>query len=1073
MVRVLRIGLFFGPSMDPFWVQVLEAIYQRAEDLELDLIAIDSELPPFPSAEEETELYEEILAQELDVVIGWGFPEDLGRRVLTSGVPIVHLNETDMRHPLSVSPTGLYEIARLIAAFLVDKLHGRGHIVAVGGLCMPDRNDDGRSRVAGFHDALKIYPEISFKHIPTHWSYEEAYTQAYQALRGLDRRPDAIFGLSDTLALAARDAGRALACVDARTLIVGINGDPLALAAIAEGSITATVETSTEHLGRRAIDLAHQVARNQPVPHYFNYQSRLVTAQNVGDVAGQKLIAIANLPSRLIGANRQQQQERVVQLETSLAINRRVGSILDPRQLSSEIAQLIRDSYGYDQVWFYRWLPAEQRFEREHTGQAHGHPSSIPLEQAGVLAQALLENAPLFIPDARRSSRFALDREWPDTRSRVVIPVRFSNRIVGVLDLHSQHSTQHTRRELIGLQALADQLGIGIRNAELYSEAIQARAVAEKANLLKTRLLANVSHELRTPLDIIIGYSQATGSAEDTSSERQHIRRSAEHLRRLIDDLLDLSRAEVHELDLAPELLDPSPLLHEVFSSIADTSSHERAVEWRLQLPDRLPLLQADPLRLRQILLNLLSNARKFTERGQIALGAEAAPPHLHIWIQDTGDGIPLDLQERIFEPFATLEQTKRRGEGIGLGLSITRRLVALHHGSMALESRPGHGSTFHVYLPLPTLDRQLPIPLPGPHSTLLVIGGRRQPAAEIIELAERQRLAIHTLATADDLSAALVEGQPAAIAWDIGPGGASEWALAERLRADPQLSHAPFILYGTGQPDTHAPALGMTGFVVKPVPGQTLHNVLQALCRAPTDGSVLIVDDDQHARELYRSVAAKAWPGVDIQLAADGLEAIRIMAEATPAAVLLDLIMPEPDGFEVLDWMRSNPRTRRVPVLVLSGRMLSVEDVKRIEQHALVTLQTKEILSEEELTRSVQQVLGGALALSQSTSSLVKRALAYIHQHYDHPFTRNEIAQAIGVTDNYLSRIFRRELGLSPWEYLARYRVRRAKQLLLNTNDPVAEIGLQVGFDDKAYFTRVFHKYAGCSPSAYRKRPE
>jgi hypothetical protein len=118
--------------------------------------------------------------------------------------------------------------------------------------------------------------------------------------------------------------------------------------------MTATVETSTEDLGRRAVDLAVQLARHHPVPRYYSYQSRLVTAQNVGDVAAQKLIGIAKLPSRLIGVNRQQQQERLIQLETSLAINRRVGAILNSGQLAGEIAQLIRDSYGYDQVWFYR-----------------------------------------------------------------------------------------------------------------------------------------------------------------------------------------------------------------------------------------------------------------------------------------------------------------------------------------------------------------------------------------------------------------------------------------------------------------------------------------------------------------------------------------------------------------------------------------------------------------------------------------------------------------------------------------------------------------------------------------------
>src|SRR5262245_35947042 len=282
MFRTPRIGMFLGPNIDPFWVQVLEAIYQKAQVLGLDLIAIDSDLPPLPSGEEETTLYEEILAQDLDVVIGWGFPADLARRVLASGVPIVYLNETDSRHPLAVSPTGLYEVARLIGAFLVEKLNGRGNVLAVGGLLMPSHDDDGRSRVAGFYNALGHYPDIRFKHVPTSWMYDQVYQQVETAMRQMDRIPDAIFGLSDSIALAARDAGRALGKVDACTLIVGINGDPLALAAITEGSLTATVETSTEELGNQAADLAYRIAQGQPVPAHFSYKSRLVTAQNVG-----------------------------------------------------------------------------------------------------------------------------------------------------------------------------------------------------------------------------------------------------------------------------------------------------------------------------------------------------------------------------------------------------------------------------------------------------------------------------------------------------------------------------------------------------------------------------------------------------------------------------------------------------------------------------------------------------------------------------------------------------------------------------------------------------------------------
>jgi transcriptional regulator GlxA family with amidase domain len=186
----------------------------------------------------------------------------------------------------------------------------------------------------------------------------------------------------------------------------------------------------------------------------------------------------------------------------------------------------------------------------------------------------------------------------------------------------------------------------------------------------------------------------------------------------------------------------------------------------------------------------------------------------------------------------------------------------------------------------------------------------------------------------------------------------------------------------------------------------------------------------------------------------------------------MLDLTMPGVDGFYVLDWMRANPQTRRVPVLVLSGRILTGEDIRRLEQHARVTFQSKDIFLEQETATVLRQAVSGAEPLTQPTSALVKRTIAYLQQHYHRPLSRQEIAQAIGVTENYLSRIFRQELALSPWGYLNRYRIKQAKDLLRTTNASVTAIAVQVGFDNPAYFARVFHEQVGKSPRAYRENP-
>jgi YesN/AraC family two-component response regulator len=180
--------------------------------------------------------------------------------------------------------------------------------------------------------------------------------------------------------------------------------------------------------------------------------------------------------------------------------------------------------------------------------------------------------------------------------------------------------------------------------------------------------------------------------------------------------------------------------------------------------------------------------------------------------------------------------------------------------------------------------------------------------------------------------------------------------------------------------------------------------------------------------------------------------------------------MMPEVDGFTVLEQMRLNVRTRQVPVLVLSGKLLSLEDVRRLD-YAQVIFQGKGLLSSDEALASLQRAMSGEQRLPQPTSLLVKQALAYLHQNYVNPLTRSEISNAVGVSENYLNEIFRRELGISPLECLTRFRIQKAKELLCSSAKSITAIALQTGFDDAAYFSRVFRKVEGLSPQAYRQK--
>lgn len=1080
MSRTLRFGAQFDAA-DPFWVLVREAVHLHARKQAVDVVPIDVDSPYVYalSNDEQLSLIDELLAQEVDALICQGWPETLAARILQLGIPFINLTESDFRHPLFVSPHGLRDIARGIGLFLSERLAGQGRVLVVGG-GVHHLGEDGRSRIAGITEALRPYPQIVQQYFPSLWAYEEVCQQIRNFAWPSGEHFDAVFGLSDSIALAASDVGRELGLIDSHSLVVGINGDPLALAAIVTGTLTATVLTSTTDLAEQAVDLACRAVRKEPLPAHFSFKPTFVTADNVSEIAAQKLIAIASLPSRLIGDNIRQAQLRLAQLETSLKINQQVGAVLDRRRLSHLIANLIRVSYGYDVVRLYLWDAATQTLSLEPSDEGQ-IDQRLALDAAGLLAEALNGTEPIFIPDIHHSHRFPPDPAWPHTRSRVIVPIRLGSSLLGLLDLHSYAARQHARQELIGLQTLADQLGIAMRNAELYGEAVEARAAAEKADQIKTRLLANVSHELRTPLNVILGYSSTALASPNPyqlemppalSRDLHHIYASGEHLLRVINDLLDLSRAEINELDLFPETIEPRAFLEEAFRTLAESLPTRSTVAWRLALPQYLPVIQADPVRLRQILFNLLNNAHKFTTTGEIVLGADVVPPHLHIWIQDTGAGIPINLQERIFEPFVTsLQQSKRRNEGIGLGLSITRRLVSLHSGALTLESQPGQGSTFHLYLPLPSLSGQPVTIALSAHPVLVVLSDRETPPDSILDLSRRQNWALHRVQSRSDLTTLLATLRPVALAWDLSHARLSDWDLIQKIRAVPQLAQLPFILFGTERSTAGDSGAGLANFLVKPLSRQTLLDTITALRPTAQAGPVLVVDDDAQARELYAQLIAEAFPGVSIRLAEDGAVALKILDEVTPALVILDLQMPNVDGFTVLENLRARSATRRTPVVVMSGRTLSFEDVKRLD-HLHVTFHSKGLLSEEETTTALHQALVGANALPPQTSAVVKYVVAYLQQNYQRAISRQEVAAAVSVSKDYLSHIFQQELGLSPWEYLNRYRIQQAKALLSNSRTSITDIAAQVGFDDLSYFNRVFRKHVGCAPGQYREHP-
>jgi AraC-like DNA-binding protein len=573
--------------------------------------------------------------------------------------------------------------------------------------------------------------------------------------------------------------------------------------------------------------------------------------------------------------------------------------------------------------------------------------------------------------------------------------------------------------------------------------------------------LGNVSHELRAPAGLIrkgaerlIEELRATDRNSEAQKELNRIIFQAEHQERLLGDLIDLSRAEIDELDLERLLVDPRKILAEAFDDLARRWKREGGPEWKLSLPRTMPAIEADPTRIRQILYNLLGNAAKFTEAGKIELCARCEAGWIELRVEDTGRGIAKEKLESVFDPFVS-----SGGEGIGLGLSISRHLALLHGGSLEAESAEGRGSAFILRLPLPSID--------GGPSELSAAGGSRILLVSSRGEAEREIAEDYPGFSVERITAKAVEGKAfnadgvAALAWYGGNSGDAEWETLQALRRFPPFRSLPFLIYGDS---------GSSACVLPKGSGRaSLIDALAIAGRNGNDHPILAADDDPEALAELCALLARCFPNSKILRARDGEEAWAIARDKMLKLAVLDISMPRLGGLELIERMRADERLAKTPVLALTSKAFSLDDVKRLEGYSRVALGVKGVWSAAEAQARVRRLASGEDELPAHSSALVKRALVFIHRNYGELITRWRLADEVNVSEDYLTRLFKRELGLSPWEYLSRYRIKRAKELLETTDLSVAALAEKVGFSDQAYFSRVFRKLAGMPPQAWR----
>ncbi|MBX3012814.1 MAG: hybrid sensor histidine kinase/response regulator [Caldilineaceae bacterium] len=491
---------------------------------------------------------------------------------------------------------------------------------------------------------------------------------------------------------------------------------------------------------------------------------------------------------------------------------------------------------------------------------------------------------------------------------------------------------------------VADLADANLQLTRLHMVAAAMRQAAEDARTAKEQFVANVSHELRTPLNMIIGFSEMIsqtptlyGAALPPAllADLDVILRNSRHLSHLIDDVLDLSQIEAGQMALTKERVAVSDLITAATVAVRPLFAAKN-LTLQADLPSDLPAIFCDRVRIRQVLLNLLSNAGRFTEVGGVQIRASQANGFVTIRVEDSGPGIPPELMQRLFQPFQQLDDAlSRRMGGNGLGLSISKRFVDLHEGQMWVTSDVGVGTTFAFRLPVnplaspapggvagwlnPEWDfRQRTRPSTAPTATV-------QPRFVVLETADRlQRLLRRYL---DQVEITAVRTLPEAIqAVTQTPAQAlliNDLAWEENFQQLRDLAELPYgvPLLHCALPGDHAVAdqWGLADYLVKPVARATL---LAALERLPLPNrTILLVDDEPDALQLYRRMLASAEQPYRVLRASNGQEALELLTSQRPAALLLDLVMPKMDGFRLLAAKNQDPALRAIPTIVMTAR--------------------------------------------------------------------------------------------------------------------------------------------------------
>jgi signal transduction histidine kinase/DNA-binding response OmpR family regulator len=607
--------------------------------------------------------------------------------------------------------------------------------------------------------------------------------------------------------------------------------------------------------------------------------------------------------------------------------------------------------------------------DKEHqikvqSGTGRFTPSSDESQEIEAIRQICLSTI------LKESSKQALPTD------ALLIPLEINKKLIGFVYL--ENARQLSQADLDLIQIMAHQCASALENLQLYldlkeanektlqmlevaeearQDAEQARQKAEIASKTKSQFLANMSHELRTPLNAIIGYSEILQeTVEDLELEEdeltpdlENIQNAGKHLLGLINEVLDLSKIEAGKMEVFLERFELKALLHEVVATIEPLAEKKTNILTAI-FDDDLGTLHSDFTKLRQMLLNLMSNAAKFTEKGQIRLEVKRDADWITFCVMDNGIGMTVDQKKQLFEPFTQGDSSMtRRYGGTGLGLAITQKFVQMLGGTIWVESEFGYGSTFVMSLPVEAQVSPLETDSSKKEGIILVIDDD----VNIRELFQKQLTQLgYAVAVATDGNQGIefaYKLQPDCILLDVNMPELDGWQVLSRFKNDSQLSSMPVIMMSINFDKQEGSAMGATDCLDKTL----LHSQLPILLQKHHIGKnalVMVVDDDEDQREVMTMLLEDK--GLQVLTAENGQIALTHLEHKKPVLILLDLTMPVMDGFQFLEHKQTQAQWASIPVIVLTSKNLSASEQASLNQHVQMTLKKDNFYAEDLLNR-------------------------------------------------------------------------------------------------------------------------